>query len=82
MRLPRDLSGAELAALPRRYGYAPTRQTGSHLRVITTALGSEHHVTIPLHAELRVGTLSAIVGEVAGHLGRDKEDVQRDLFGW
>jgi len=31
MKLPRDLSGVELAKLLRRYGYEITRQTGSHI---------------------------------------------------
>jgi predicted RNA binding protein YcfA (HicA-like mRNA interferase family) len=56
MKLPRDLSGAQLARALARAGYSATRQTGSHLR-LTTASPSEHHVTIPLHDGLRVGTL-------------------------
>ena len=36
MRLPRDLSGEELAALLGSYGYEVTRQTGSHMRLTTT----------------------------------------------
>lgn len=55
MRLPRDLSGDQLAVLLRRYGYELTCQTGSHMRLTTTREG-EHHVTIPRHASLRVGT--------------------------
>ena len=46
MRLPRDLTGAELAMLLKQYGYQITRQTGSHMR-LTTMVGGEHHVTIP-----------------------------------
>lgn len=46
MKLPRDLSGAQLAKAPARIGYSTTRQTGSHLR-LTIASPSEHHVTIP-----------------------------------
>jgi predicted RNA binding protein YcfA (HicA-like mRNA interferase family) len=55
MRLPRDVGGQELAILLKRYGYEITRQTGSHLRLTTTQEG-EHHVTIPRHGSLRVGT--------------------------
>ena len=47
MRLPRNLSGMELAALlRRRYGYNLTRQTGSHMRLTSTYLGYEHHVSV------------------------------------
>jgi predicted RNA binding protein YcfA (HicA-like mRNA interferase family) len=72
MRLPRDLSGDQLAVLLRRYGYEVTRQTGSHMRLTTTQEG-EHHVTIPRHGSLRVGTLSAILSDVAEHLGIPKQ---------
>ena len=56
----RDLPGDALASRLRRYGYEPTRQTGSHLRLTSTLQGQEHHVTVPRHDHLRVGTLSAI----------------------
>jgi predicted RNA binding protein YcfA (HicA-like mRNA interferase family) len=62
MRLPRDLGGEDLAILLKRYGYEVTRQTGSHLR-LTTQQEGEHHITIPRHAALRVGTLNAILKE-------------------
>ena len=60
MRIPRDLGGEELARLLRRYGYEITRQTGSHLR-LTTIVKGEHHITIPRHKPLKVGTLSNIL---------------------
>ncbi len=56
MRLLRDIGREEPAALLRRYGYEVTRQTGSHMRLTTTQEG-EHHVIIPCHGSLRVGTL-------------------------
>ena len=79
MRLPRDLSGRELARLLRRYGYAITRETGSHLR-LTTQQGGQHHVTIPDHDALRVGTLAGILGDVAEHLGVDRSELAQQLF--
>jgi predicted RNA binding protein YcfA (HicA-like mRNA interferase family) len=57
MKLPRDVSGSDLAKALRRLGYQVTRQTGSHLRLTTTERG-EHHVTIPNHNPLKIGTLS------------------------
>ena len=80
MRLPRDLGGEELAVLLGRYGYVVTRQTGSHLR-LTTAQEGEHHVTIPRHRSLRVGTLSAILRDVAEHLGIPRRTLMETLFG-
>ena len=40
MRLPRDLSGSDLAQSLRKLGYSVTRQTGSHLRLTTTSTAS------------------------------------------
>ncbi len=48
MRLPRDVSGEDLASHLRKYDYEITRQTGSHLRLTTYRKG-EHHITIPFH---------------------------------
>ena len=81
MKLPRDLSGDELAYLLRRYGYEITRQTGSHLRLSSRFKGLEHHVTIPRHASLRVGTLAALLSEVARYLELDRERLARELYG-
>ncbi len=80
MRLPRDLSGEELAVLLGRYGYEVTRQTGSHMRLTTTE-GGEHHVTIPRHESLRVGTLNAIVRDIAEHLDIPRQTLLETLFG-
>jgi predicted RNA binding protein YcfA (HicA-like mRNA interferase family) len=74
MRLPRDLSGQELVRILATVGYLPTRQSGSHVRLTTQARG-EHHVTVPLHAALRVGTLAGVLAQVAEHLGLDRDDL-------
>ena len=80
MRLPRDLSGEALASLLRRYSYGITRQTGSHLRLTSTYSGAAHHVTIPRHPSLKVGTLSAILADVAAYLEIDRERLAKELF--
>jgi predicted RNA binding protein YcfA (HicA-like mRNA interferase family) len=81
VKLPRDLSGAELSKALRQYGYTAIRQSGSHIRVRSTFKGSEHQVTIPAHSPLKVGTLSGILLEVATYLEISKEDLARELFG-
>ena len=81
MKLPRDLSGRELAKMLERYGYHVTRQVGSHLRLTSTARGKQHHVTIPAHSALRVATLSSIVSDVAAYLDTDRDTLMRELFG-
>ena len=80
MKLPRDLSGAQLAKALARVGYSTTRQTGSHLR-LATASPSEHHVTIPLHDPLRVGTLAAILADIAAHHEINRDELLNRLFG-
>jgi predicted RNA binding protein YcfA (HicA-like mRNA interferase family) len=79
MRLPRDLSGHELAQMLQALGYEVTRQTGSHLR-LTTTQGGEHHITIPAHQALRIGTLAAILTDVAGHFGLNREELVERLL--
>ena len=74
MKLPRDVSGDDLSRALKVMGYQVTRQTGSHMR-LTTTQGGEHHVTIPRHSPLRVGTLAAIVDSVAGHFGISRDDL-------
>jgi predicted RNA binding protein YcfA (HicA-like mRNA interferase family) len=71
LKLPRDLDGKKLAGLLRPYGYQITRQTGSHLRLTSVQKGMEHHVTIPAHKELSVGTLHNILRDVAQYLDMD-----------
>lgn len=79
MRVPRDLSGPELIRRLERLGYEATRQSGSHVRLTTKANG-EHHVTVPNHDPLRLGTLSAILGAVAAHHGIDRDQLLKRLF--
>ena len=80
MKLPRDISGPELARALKKLGYEITRQTGSHLRLTTSQRG-QHHVTIPNHDPIRVGTLSGILGDVASHFEISRDDLVRRLFG-
>jgi len=80
MRIPRDLSGQELTGLLKRYGYQITRQTGSHLRLTTTMKG-EHHITIPKHKPLKVGTLSSILSDIASYLKVSRKMLIREVFG-
>jgi len=80
MKLPRDISGAELAKALSEIGYRVTRQTGSHLR-LTLDTPHQHHITIPAHDPLKVGTLAAILADVAGNLETSREELVRRLFG-
>ena len=80
--LPRDLSGDELSRLlHRRYAYRVVRQRGSHMRLVTSLRGPEHHVSVPRHSPLKVGTLHAILHRVAAYLEISQDELRRQLFG-
>ena len=79
MRLPRDISSTELIKLLQKLGYQVTRQKGSHIRFTTTKQG-EHHITIPNHNPLRLGTLSSIISDVAIHFKKTKEEIADEIF--
>ncbi len=79
MKLPRDLSGSDLAKRLSVLGYQVTRQTGSHLR-LTTQENGEHHVTIPRHDPLKLGTLAGVLTDVAQHFAMSRESLVELIF--
>jgi predicted RNA binding protein YcfA (HicA-like mRNA interferase family) len=79
MKLPRDLSGDDLAKALARLGYRETRQTGSHLRLTSYEIG-EHHVTVPLKRSLPLGTLRAVLRDIARHRTMPIEEIAARLF--
>jgi predicted RNA binding protein YcfA (HicA-like mRNA interferase family) len=67
MKIPRDCSGDSLTrALRKSFGYELTRQSGSHI-VLTTQRNGVHHITIPAHRPIKIGTLHGILKDVATH---------------
>ncbi len=79
MKLPRDLSGAELIKLLcKHYGYMRVNQEGSHV-ILETKMPRSHRLSIPDHSQLRIGTLNAILKAVGKVHGVDKEDILRRL---
>ena len=80
MKLPRDIDGEELARVLDKYGYKITRQTGSHIRLTSTIKGTDHHITIPAHNPLKIGTLSSILNEVGSYLEMDRKSLIETLF--
>jgi predicted RNA binding protein YcfA (HicA-like mRNA interferase family) len=75
MKVPRDLGGEELAHLLGQFGYVVTRQAGSHLRLTSSSRGTEHHITIPRHVPLKIGTLNSILKDVAVYLEMDRQQL-------
>jgi hypothetical protein len=51
------------------------------MRLTSASKGFEHHITIPKHKPLRVGTLSSIVGEIVAYLEIERQKLIQQLFG-
>lgn len=79
MKIPRDISGQDLIKYLKPYGYSISRQSGSHIR-LTTSQNGEHHITIPNHEPLKIGTLSSIINDIAKHLEKSKDELMKELF--
>jgi predicted RNA binding protein YcfA (HicA-like mRNA interferase family) len=80
MKLPSNLSAADLIKALKLYNYEVERQKGSHIR-LKKELKGEHHITVPNHSPLKTGTLSSIPSETASHLSKTKEEIIDELFG-
>jgi len=80
MKLPRDLTATDLIRLGSKFGYQVSRQSGSHIR-LTTHQNGTHHITIPNHKPLKIGTLSAIISQMASHFCMEKSTFISILFG-
>ncbi len=78
MKIPRDLSGSDLVKALRALDYEPVRQDGSHIR-LTTQRGGQHHVTVPNHSPIKLGTLRAILKAVAAHHKLTVEELGRQI---
>jgi len=61
MKIPRDVSGVEVARVLKRRGFAAIRQTGSHLIMRK----EDRTVVVPQHKPLKPGTLKGVI-EQAG----------------
>jgi predicted RNA binding protein YcfA (HicA-like mRNA interferase family) len=79
MRLPRDLTGKKFAKMVEVLGYKIERQTGSHIR-LTTSKNGEHHITIPNHSPIKIGTLNAILKDIANHFEITRDNLINQLF--
>jgi len=78
VKLPRDVDGWRLVRALEKFGYSFSRQSGSHYTLTTTAKG-EHHITVPLHSPIKVGTLSAILKRLAAHHEKSVAEVLKVL---
>jgi predicted RNA binding protein YcfA (HicA-like mRNA interferase family) len=79
MKIPRNIDAKRLIIVLKTLGYEPTRQTGSHIR-LTTLNNGQHHITIPNHNPISIGTISSILFDIARHFNKSKEDLVKELF--
>lgn len=79
-RIPRDISGEDLARALSTFGYVVVRQTGSHIRLVSEWKGHPHHITIPNHDQIKIGTLNNILTDVAEYVDLDKRRLIMKLF--
>ena len=81
MKLPRDLSGAQLVKiLCRDWGYRVAHQEGSHI-ILQTDSPLCQRLSVPNHNPLRVGTLNSIIRAVSGHKGVERQQLLEMLRG-
>jgi len=57
----RNLSGREVCAILAKHGFVQIRQKGSHVIMQKTIENSTTTVPVPLHSEIRIGTLMSII---------------------
>jgi predicted RNA binding protein YcfA (HicA-like mRNA interferase family) len=79
VKLPRNITGIELVKILATLDYQIVRQTGSHIRISTQRNG-QHHLTIPAHDPLKIGTLSAILTDVTNHFNMTKDELLKQLL--
>jgi predicted RNA binding protein YcfA (HicA-like mRNA interferase family) len=79
MKIPRDLSGAQLVKiLCRDWGYRVAHQEGSHI-ILQTEEPSHQRLSIPNHNPVRVGTLNSIIRAVSQHKGVERQELLETL---
>lgn len=81
MKVPRSVSGSDLIRALKRMGYDVTRQSGSHVRLTLQQPQQQHHITIPNHDPIKVGTLAAILADVSTQLKIPRDELIRQMFG-
>ncbi|MBX2900855.1 MAG: type II toxin-antitoxin system HicA family toxin [Cyclobacteriaceae bacterium] len=81
MKLPRNVAGDELVKSLQKIGYVIIRQKGSHIRLTCVLSIGEHHLTIPNHNPIKIGTLSAILSDISRFHKISKEELINKIFG-
>ena len=80
MKLPRDICGEQILKKLEKIGYEKTKQTGNHIKLTKKFDIGEHHITIPNHNLIKVGTLNSIVKNLSENLKLSKDQIFNILF--
>ena len=80
MKIPRDVSANDLIKKLKKFNYEVTRQAGSHIRLTKTTESTTHHITIPNHSPIKIGTLNNILKDISDSLSISKEQLIKELF--
>ena len=69
--------------LPNVWGAWVTKSHGKRAVILRLTISErdQHHVTIPNHDPLKVGTLAGILNDVAAHLEISRDELIQRLFG-
>jgi predicted RNA binding protein YcfA (HicA-like mRNA interferase family) len=79
MKVPRDLSGAQLVkVLCRDWNYRIVHQEGSHI-ILQTDAPTHQRLSVPNHNPIRIGTLNSIVRAVSVHKGIERQQLLEAL---
>lgn len=80
-KIPRDLSGIELVKILGKLGYKEVRRTSSHIRLSANIPNKlNHHITIPNHNPIKIGTLNNILSDLANNFKIEKNKLVEKLF--
>jgi predicted RNA binding protein YcfA (HicA-like mRNA interferase family) len=66
------LSGKEVVSILSQFGFSVHSQKGSHIKLRRISSGETQTLTIPLHDELDIGTLRAIVRQTSRFVPEDQ----------
>jgi hypothetical protein len=50
------------------------------MRLSSSIRGKQHHITIPAHSSVKVGTLSQILSDVAAYVELTRDQLAEELF--
>ena len=80
MKIPRDLKASQLIKLLEKIDYFETRQARSHIRLTKKTETTEHHISIPNHDPIKLGTLNSILNDLSQQMKISKLELLALLF--